>query len=134
MAGVFKSPLATFRGVSSPAAGNKATVTIAALASNSGQNFVPYMIVQNVTACVAAGTAAQTPVICNLIDGTTGGTSIQWTGVLSAPVNQAANIPQADLQIPIVSGNATLEFAAAPVAGAQQAVAISGYHVQYGDV
>lgn len=138
MSMVVKSPLATFRGVSAPAAGSKATISIAAQAAQSlpvGNSFAPWMVVTGIVCSIAAGgTGTSTNVQWNLIDGTTGGTNIQMNGVMAAVANGGgASVAMSNLTIPITSGTATLEFSAASPATVAQAVSIVGYHVNYGD-
>lgn len=137
MSAVFKQPLATFRGVSAPAAGSKATISVAAQAAQSlpvGNSFAPWMVVTGIVVSIAAGTAAQTLTQWNLIDGTTGGTNVQMSGAMAAVANGGGEtIALSNLAIPIMSGTATLEFSAAPVGTVSEAVSIFGYHVNYGD-
>lgn len=106
-----------------PAAGAQATITQAAVPNKRH-------LCTGLTACLAAGATAQTPIIVNLRDGATGVGTILWSGALSAPVNQAASIPIAGFHIPGTIGVAmTLEFATAPVAGAQLTVSLQGHDV-----
>lgn len=131
-----KSPLATFRSVNYPASAAQATCTTTAqpVSTQSPFNgFTPWMVVTNISVTLAAGATAQTPIRFNLIDGTSGGTNVQLTGALAAPVNGVAVFIQENINIPIASGFCTLEFAGTSVAATQQAVAMSGYNVGYGD-
>lgn len=131
MASVTKSPLCDFRAQNVPGVGVKATATTTARATPAnptGNNNAEYLVVQDITVCLAAGTVAQGPLQANLIDGTTGGTNIVWSGVLSAPATGAALIPESYLNIPCKSGFATLEFTAAGGTTSQQSVAFGGYY------
>lgn len=106
-----------------PAAGAQATISQPAVANRRH-------VCTGITACLAAGAAAQTPIIVNLRDGATGAGTILWSGALSAPINQAAALPIAGFHIPGTPGVAmTLEFAGAPVAGAQLTVSLQGHDV-----
>lgn len=134
MTAVFNTPISNFRSVATPAAGSKATVSVTlptVTGAPSSTNFQQYMIVQNVTACLSGGTGANASLQVNLIDGTSGGTNVQWAGLLSNAAGASSNLVQNYLQIPITSGTATLEFASAPAAGSSQSVAISGYYTTY---
>jgi len=128
-------PLADFRAVHQPAAATKATASFAEPAvptAPSTPNFNPYLVVQNVCATIASGTGNIAPVAVNLIDGVSGGTNVQWSGVMSAGTGQSANITADSLSIPCYSGTATIEFGSAPGAGSFQAVSMSGYFITYG--
>lgn len=130
MSTVSKSPLCDFRAQNVPGVGVKATATTtapSAPANPTGNNNVPYIVVQDITACLAAGTVAQGPLQVNLIDGTSGGTNIVWSGVLAAPISAAAVIPESFLNIKCNSGFATLEFTAAGGTTSQESVAFGGY-------
>ena len=76
---------------------------------------------------MVAGTVAQTSLTVNLIDGTTGGTNVVWTGVIAAPVNQAASLSSSYLNIPCKSGYATLEYVTAGGTLSSQSVSMGGY-------
>lgn len=131
MATVTKNPICDFRAANSPAAGVKATATTTApsVASNPpGNNNVPYLVVQDITASIGAGTNAQGPILANLIDGTTGGTNILWSGYISAGTSGAGALAMSYLNISCKSGFATLEFAAAGGTLASQSVAMGGYY------
>lgn len=131
MSNVSKNPLCDFRAVNTPAAGVKATATTTAPTSPtnpSGNNSVPYLVVQDICASLVAGTAGQTSLTVNLIDGTTGGTNIVWNAILGAGTGVGVNIAQSYLNIPCKSGFATLEFATAGGTLASQSVAMGGYY------
>lgn len=128
MANVTKNPLCDFRAVSSPAAGVKATATTTAPAQVLPQGtYTPYLVVQDITASIAAGTVAQASVLANLIDGTSGGTNVVWSGYVSAGTQAAQTIAMSYLNIPCKSGYATLEFGSAGGTLASQTVSMGGY-------
>lgn len=130
MSNVTKNPLCDFRAVNSPAAGVKATATTTAPASAAqppSNNVAPYLVVQDITVSIAAGTVAQSPILANLIDGTSGGTSIVWSGYVAAGTNGAQSIGESYLNIPCKSGFATLEFSGAGGTLSSQSVAMGGY-------
>lgn len=131
MATVTKNPLCDFRATNTPAAGVKATATTTAPTAPTtptGNNQVPYLVIQDVTACLVAGTANQGALTVNLIDGTTGGTNIVWSGILGAGTNATASVSSSYLNIPCKSGFATLEFSTAGGTLATQSVAFGGYY------
>lgn len=80
------------------------------------------------TASIAAGAAAQTPLTFVIRDGATGVGTIIWTGVLSAPANDSANVGQA---LPNLVGSAatamTIEFTGGGAANTLQSVSLSGF-------
>lgn len=129
MANVTKNPLCDFRAVNVPAVGVKATVTTTASTAQAippNNNVIPYLVVQDITVC-AVSTNQQAPLQANLIDGTTGGTNIVWSGILGGPASQQASLVTSYLNIPCKSGFATLEFTAAGGTACQQSVAMGGY-------
>lgn len=131
MAMVTKNPLCDFRAQNVPGVGVKATATTTAPSASTnppGNNQVPYLVIQDITACLAAGTVAQGPLQVNLIDGTTGGTNVVWSGVVAAPATSGEALAMPYLNIPCKSGFATLEFTAAGGTTSQQAVAFGGYY------
>lgn len=130
MVATYKNPLCDFRTLSVPAAGVQATATTTApgAATNpTGNNQVPYLVVQDICACLVAGTAGQSALRVNLIDGTTGGTNIQWSGIMGAGTGVGISIAQSYLNIKCASGFATLEFSAAGGTLSSQSVAMGGY-------
>lgn len=130
MAMVTRNPLCDFRALHVPAVGVKATATTTAPTAQTNppsNNVAPYLVVQDVTACLAAGTVAQGPLQVNLIDGTTGGTNVVWSGVVAAPATSASMLEMTYLGIPCKSGFATLEFTAAGGTTSQLSVAMGGY-------
>ena len=135
MSMITRNPLCDFRAVSTPTVGVKATATTTAPTAQSippNNNLVPYLVIQDITAC-SVSTAAQAPLIVNVIDGTTGGTNVVWSGVLGGAANQASTVSNAYLNIPCKSGFATIEFAAAGGTACQQSVSMGGYYGgQYG--
>lgn len=132
MATVVKNPLSDFRALSNPAVGVKATATTTAPtapANPPNSNNTPYLVVTDVTACLVAGTSAQTAVAVNLIDGTSGGTNVQWTANLGALAGSMADqVFLSGLNIPCRSGFATLEFATAGSTSSFESVAFGGYY------
>lgn len=103
-----------------PAAATQATITKAAVAGYRH-------VCDSITATIACGATAQTPIQVVLRDGATGVGAILWSAKLAAPVNGMGDIEMTDLGIPGTSGNAmTLEFTGAGVAASEQAVAMVG--------
>lgn len=81
-----------------------------------------------ITASIAAGATAQTPIVVNLRDGATGAGTVLWSAALSAPVNGSAWVGGTDLNIRGSANTAmTLEFTGAGVTASQQTVSLSGY-------
>ena len=133
MTTVNKTPLSDFRASSFPIAGVTAVCTATAPTQPSqppNSNWTPYLVVQDVTACLAAGTVAHPAIQVSLIDGTTGGTStnVVWGGVLSGLANGYSNIIQNSLSIRCNSGYATLAFSTGITTQAQASVAMGGYY------
>lgn len=131
MSSFTKNPICDFRARSVPAVGVQATATTtapAAAATPPGNNNVPILVVQDITACLAAGTSAQGPITVNLIDGTSGGTNVAWSGIVGALANTSTALSMSYLNIPCKSGFATLEFAAAGGTLASESVAFGGYY------
>lgn len=131
MVATTKNPLCDFRASSVPAAGVKATATTTAPGASSlppNNNNVPYLVVQDITACLVAGTVAQSALQVNLIDGTTGDTNVVWSGIIGAPANQSAALTPIYLNIPCKSGFATVEFTAAGGTLSSESVAFGGYY------
>lgn len=107
--------------VHNPTTATQATITKAAVAGARH-------VCKSITATVATGATAQTPITVYLRDGATGAGTIIWTGTLSAPANSAGVIAIAGLNIfGSVNTAMTLEFSAAGVAASLEAVALSGY-------
>lgn len=134
MAATFKSPISDWRILNYPSVTVQATVTNTAGTDSSiaGSPYPKTQVVMNVSATLAAGATAQTPLRINLIDGTSGGTPIRsWS--ISAPANQSFAINESDLNLICFSGLATLEFSGTSLAATQQAVSMSGYTKSYGD-
>lgn len=128
MATINKNPLCDFRAQVVAAAGVKATATTTAgTQTNPTGNTSPWLVVQDVTACLYAGTSKQANLTVNLIDGTTGGTNVVWNGVLAAAADTAMAVNQSHLNIPCKSGFATIEFASAGGTLSVQSVAMGGY-------
>ena len=107
-----------------PATAAQATITKAAIAGVSH-------VCNAITASVACGATAQTPIQVVLRDGLTGAGTVLWTAALAAPANGVAKVSVSGLGIIGTAGNAmTLEFTAAGVAASQEAVTLSGYDSQ----
>ncbi len=88
-------------------------------------------VATTVTACLAAGAAAQTPVVVNLRDGATGAGTVLRSWAISAPVNDSHCVDLSGLAMIGTAATAmTIEFAAAGVAGSQETVTLTGYSVQ----
>src|SRR5258708_6552312 len=131
MATTWPGPLCEWTAVSTQGTAAQATVAYSTPAADT----VPAnpltkkrSVVTQLVASIATGTTAQGPVNWALLDGT----ATMAGGVLAAPANQAANVPLSDLNIVCTSGTVTLQFAGAPVAGAQQVVSMGGYNLGYG--
>lgn len=114
------SPI-TDMAVHEPVAATKATVTVAAVLGVRH-------VCAGISAAIAAAATPQTPVHIRLIDGASGGASLLWSMVLSAPANTADWIEMTGLGIQgSINTAMTLEFEAAPVAGAFETVALHSY-------
>ena len=108
--------------VSAPAVAIVATTTRAAGAAGVRH------VCNAITATLAAGATAQTPINVYLRDGATGVGAILWAGTLSAPVNGSGVVGLSGLNIfGSVATVMTLEFSAASVAGCLEAVTLGGY-------
>lgn len=106
-----------------PTAATQATITKAAVAGTRH-------VCDSITATIACGATAQTPINVVLRDGASGVGAILWSAKLSAPVNSMADIELESLGIIGTSGNAmTLEFTAAGVAASEEAVSMVGYDI-----
>lgn len=102
-----------------PATATKATISVA---GRTGYRHVCTAI----SAIIAAGATAQTPVGVTLFDGASGAANVLFQGVLSAPANQTGSIILTGLFIPGSQGSAmTLEFSGAGVVASQEAVTLS---------
>lgn len=124
-----------FAVVHNPAAATQATITQAAetvAAQPPTPNTRSEIVVTNITASIAAGATAQTPIQVHLRDGATGAGAIVWSASLSAIINSCAVIEKSNLNIVCKSGNATLEFEGAGAAATEQSVAMAGYFRNYG--
>lgn len=131
MVATYKNPLCDFRAQNVAAAGVKATATTTApsAATNpTGNNQTPYLVVQDIAACLYAGTTNQANLQVNLIDGTTGSTPIVWSGVLSAAANSGMAVSESYLNIKCNSGFATLEYTAAGGTTSVESVSFGGYY------
>jgi hypothetical protein len=136
MASVVLSPLSVIGTSARPGIGTQATITIAAPGTSTigSITFLPRIIVTALHGAIAATTAIQTAIYLNLIDGTTGGAAVKWSGVLAVGTSAKGDLGQSPLNIPMTPGGAcTLEWSSAPVAGALATVSISGYIQTYGD-
>jgi hypothetical protein len=107
-----------------PAAATVATTTKAA--GGAGVRHV----CNSITATVACGTTAQTPVKVYLRDGTAGSGTIIWACTLAAPANGVGGLTVTDLNI-VGSANTamTLEFSAAGVTDSVEAVTLTGFDI-----
>jgi hypothetical protein len=107
--------------VHAPTSATQATINKAAV---SGFKHVCTAI----TATVACGATAQTPLNVYLRDGTTGAGTVLWSCTLSAPANGVGGLTVTGLSITGSTNTAmTLEFSAAGVAASVEAVSLSGY-------
>lgn len=113
--------------VSTPAAATQATVTAPALTGNGRH------VCKAISAAIAAGATAQTPIRAVLRDGATGVGTILWSKKLSAPVNQCASVDLSGLSI-VGSPNTamTLEFVAAGVAASEEDVTLGFFDLLEG--
>lgn len=105
-----------------PTATRQATVT--QVAGDAGVRNV----CRSITATVACGATAQTPLSVFLRDGATGVGAILWQAVLAAPADGSGIVNVSDLEI--VGSPATpmtLEFSAGGVAASLEAVSMSGF-------
>jgi hypothetical protein len=113
-----------FTQVHNPAAATQATCSKAAGSANVQH------VCTAITASIACGATAQTPIHAYLRDGATGAGTILWSAVLAAPANGTAGVSLTGLNIVGSAGTAmTLEFEAAGVAASVESVALSGYDV-----
>lgn len=102
-----------------PAAATQATCSIAAAANTK-------YVCKEISASIACGATAQTPISVRLRDGATGAGTVLWSMMLSAPANTCATIYLTGLSIPGSNNTAmTLEFSGAGVAASQQTVNLS---------
>jgi hypothetical protein len=108
-----------------PNAATQATIT--KTAGGAGVRHICY----GITATIACGTTAQTPLTVYLRDGATGAGTVLWSATISAPANGVGGICITDLNI-VGSANTamTLEFSGAGVADSKQAVTLMGYDAQ----
>jgi len=105
-----------------PSSATQATITKAA-----GGTGVKH-VCNSITASVAAGSTAQTPLNVYLRDGASGSGTVIWACSLSAPANGVGGVSVTDLNI-VGSDNTamTLEFSAAGVTASVEAVTLTGY-------
>jgi len=138
MTATFRAPLADFRLAVYPAAVAQATLTMTAgtdtVNTPVAATWLRTPVVMNVSATLAAGTGGQTtPIRINLIDGTSGGTNIVRNWTVACGANGMASVHEGNLNIPCLSGLATLEFAGTSLPSTQQACSLSGYIKSYSD-
>ena len=106
---------------------NPSTATQATITKAAGATGVRH-VCTGITATIATGATAQTPITVYLRDGATGAGTIIWTGTLAAPANSVGVIAITDLYLPGSAATAmTLEFSAAGVTASLQAVTLTGY-------
>lgn len=85
-------------------------------------------VCMGISASIACGATAQTPIQVVLRDGATGVGAILWSQELAAPANGVGEVEISDMGIAGTSGNAmTLEFTAAGVAASVESVSLIGY-------
>lgn len=105
-----------------PAAATAATITQAA---KTGYKHVA----TSITVCIQA-TAAQTSVVFNLRDGTTGAGTILWSARLMGVIGTGQCVTSGPVVIPgTVSTAMTLESASAPAATNFATVSLAGYDI-----
>lgn len=87
-------------------------------------------VCKSISASIACGATAQTPIRLVLRDGLTGAGTIRWSKKLSAPVNGMATVDVTGLCI-VGSDNTamTLEFVVAGVAASEQDVFLGGLDI-----
>jgi dihydroorotase-like cyclic amidohydrolase len=113
-----------------PVVHTPAAATQAIAAKAAGGEGVRH-VCRGISASIACGANAQTPIRLVLRDGATGVGAILWSKKLSAPANSTANVDLTGLAY-VGSPNTamTLEFAAAGVAASEQDVTLSGVTLQ----
>jgi len=134
---VFQPPISTFSVVHNPSSATQATIshtTETESTSPATNNAKSYTIVTAVTASIAAGATAQTPIHAYLRDGATGAGTIVWSAVLAAPADGTGIAEQNNLNIKCTSGTVTLEFEGAGVTASVESVSMQGFDVNYGGV
>lgn len=115
-------PASTWSVTNTPAAATQATASRAAGAAGVRH------VATTITACLAAGATAQTPVVVNLRDGATGAGTVLRSWAISAPVNDSKCADLSGLAMLGTAATAmTIEFAAAGVAASQQTVTLTGF-------
>lgn len=116
------APVSTWSVTNTPAAAAQATASQAAGAAGVRH------VATTVTACLAAGATAQTPVVVNLRDGATGAGTVLRSWAISAPVNSSQCVDLPGLAMLGTAATAmTIEFAAAGAAGTQETVTLTGF-------
>jgi hypothetical protein len=112
--------------VSTSGAAGTASANVAAVANTRH-------ICKGISASIAAGAAAQTPVTVVLRDGATGVGAIKWSKTLSAPTNGSASVDITGLSIVGTAGNQmTLEFTGGGTANTIQDVTLSYFDLGEG--
>lgn len=107
-----------------PTTATKATVTIPA--GGAGVHHV----CAGISASIATGATAQTPINLDLIDGASGGNAYLWSASAAAPANSAAWWEETGVAIQgTANTQMTLEFSAAGVAASLETVTIHYYDV-----
>lgn len=108
-----------------PATATQATITKAA--AGAGVRHVCNVI----SATVACGATAQTPIQIYLRDGATGAGTILWAASVSAPADGVGGVMFSDLKIMGSANTAmTLEFSGAGVTASQEVVTMAGFDIQ----
>jgi hypothetical protein len=103
------------------------TATLATITKSAGGSGVRH-VCNSITATVATGATAQTPILVYLRDGATTAGTILWAGTLSAPANSAGVLAVTGLSIVGTANTAMcLEFSAAGVTASQCVVTLGGY-------
>jgi hypothetical protein len=111
--------------VHAPTTATQATITKAA--GGAGVRHVCKVI----TATLACGATAQTPIQVYLRDGATGAGTILWAATVAAIANGFASILFDNLSITGSANTAmTLEFSGAGVAASQEIVTLAGFDIQ----
>lgn len=107
---------------------NTPAVATAATASKAAGGGTVRHVATSVTVCVAANATAQVPILFHLRDGATGAGTIIRTWALSSPVTHSECNSLSALNMTGSANTAmTIESAAAPVAGSQATVTLTGY-------
>jgi hypothetical protein len=108
-----------------PATATQATITKAAGGANVRH------VCKVISATIACGATAQTPIQIYLRDGATGVGTILWAASVAAPADGVGGVMFDSLSIMGSANTAmTLEFSAAGVTASQEVVTLAGFDIQ----